>query len=399
MAWRSRQVDDSSLAGLGFSFTPVNLCHVTAPKGHSAGQGPPGSGGADRAPAAKAVAFNLRKRQPGAAYGSPEAQQAAAGDGRQCQPAEAGTARGTTLAQLPASSSLAQLKQASLRRRAVAAAATELPPPPLQLRPLSVPPPAGPTPALLARERESRAAEPAGLEVSSPGADSQRTQLLQDVDGRSAQLLKDMESMLAGCSAAVLDEPAPSSSPQQHILLGRPVLAVPPPAQEAAARGAPAAPSDAARLDKSAAKALPCATCTVAAGAGCIAAHPLAPQSGSVGAPATEECAPAAAQWTDAAAGGPSPPESLEQALQCLGLLASQWGAEASSRAAAAEGVAGQHWVRLRAVQLAVAAKVAGSAEAELVPLVRRLRQVRLHLEFHQASGGLGKAKNHVQSL
>lgn len=387
MAPRSRQADDCSLAGLGFSFDRVSLRQEIATKVRSEGRSLVGSDGADRAPGARAVVFNLRERQPGAAYGSPDAQQAAAADIGQQKAAEGIARRGAMLAPPPVSSSLAQLKQASLRRRAATLAsrapASAGPPPNL----CSAQPSVRPTLSQSAREPESVAAELVGSAARGHTADSQHAQPLQDADTHQYQLLLDMEALLAGCSAAVLDEQASSPAPQQYMLLGRPVLAVPPPAQETATGGGEGAPRDAAWRAGSAGAVLSCADCMGAPKTGSIAAHRPTPHRGSSDASLSKDRAPTAAHWAEAAADGPDPPESLDQALQCLGLLAPPQGAEASSRAAAVEGVAAQRWFRLRAVQVAVAAKMAAGAETDLLPLVRRLRQVRLHLEFHKASG------------
>ncbi|KAL4458779.1 hypothetical protein ABPG75_013644 [Micractinium tetrahymenae] len=385
---RSRQADDCSLAGLGYSFTPVNLRPAPAGKGRSAGHAALGSGGADRAPAAaaRAVAFNLRERRPGAAYGSPDAQRAAEINGKQ-RAEQAGAGGGAAQAALPpASSSLVQLKQASLRRRAAAAAAAaSMPEPKCSIALL----PVEPTTAPAAWERELPDAAPVGNQPA-----------WETVDGHAAQLLQDMEALLAGCSAAVLQVPAPTVPQAQHMLLGRPVLAVPPPAPDMPAGGAAAVPAAASWLVQGTAAAQACASYGEAEEPDSIAAHRPLTNSGGGDAPAAEDCAPTADPLIEAAADCHDVPESLEQALRCLGLLASQHGAKAGSSGGtgqdsrAAGGAAEQQWVRLRAVQLAVAAKMAASRETELAPLVRRLRQVRLHLEFHKANLQRGRRRS-----
>lgn len=393
---KSRQAEDCSLAGLGFSFTPVSLRAILAPRSRDGCHSQEGNGGGDRAPApaARVVAFNLRARRPGASYSSPDAQKAAAVDGEQ-RTAQSRAGSGAALGPpQPASSSLVQLKQASLRRRTAAAAtaAASAPPPPSS-PPLLHSETAGPRPsgqpvnALPAWERECTAM-PSRVCASGRGTDSCSAQLPQAADSNSTQLLQTMEALLSGCDAAVLQEPAPNRPQDRHMLLGRPLLAAPP-AQ--AANGAPAAPPAVSWLVQSTAAASPCASGMKAGETGNIAANPLLPSSGSCFGALTEDCTAAAAPALEAAAAGFDFPASLEQALHCLGLLAPQHGAGTSSCTAAAQcvAVADERCVRLRAVQLAVAAKMAAGVHTELAPLVRRLRQVRLHLEFHKASGCL----------
>jgi hypothetical protein len=89
-------------------------------------------------------------------------------------------------------------------------------------------------------------------------------------------------------------------------------------------------------------------------------------------------------------------PDSLEAALCCLGLLAqpahgctaSRGGDTVASRLPQPAIQQQQFHLQqqLHAVQVVVAAKRNALISAELLPLVQRLRQVLMHLEFHQVS-------------
>ena len=332
------------LAGLGFAFEPVALARPPqaqrAPlgRGRRAAAPPPPAA----APAAKAVDFNLRERGPGPAYGSPPP---AAEQSQPQQPqSDAGSRPGSAA---HSAAGLAALKLASLRRRAVQATA-----------------PVAPEPALPAH--------------AAAGADAAHTQQQQQQPEVEGALLRGMEAALVGCAAGVLEQAPAQLLPAQHVLLGLPALAPGPPEPQlqAAADGTPGA-------------ALP---------EGLIGAYRPA-DGGGAGAPA-ESGAPASCSQAGGGVGAAPAeahpvaacPQTLEEALRCLGLLAPHPAAEEPGSQAPApassEAAAGQpQWVRLRAVWLVVAAKQRAAAAAEVLPLLQRLRQVRMHLEFHQVRG------------
>lgn len=343
--------DTSLLAGLGFAFEPVSL----ALKTDKAGQGRrrsaerpreparPGSGdgGAcaapqQAAPSPKGVSFNLNARGPGPTYGAPQQQQAETNQ----QPGSNDAGRVP-----PGAAGLAALKLASLWRRAAAGVA------------------APPAPAAVDGGGAAAAAVPEHATVAA------------DAPGGDGALLDRIQRLLAGCSAGMLEDPPPAVLPPQHIMVGMPVLALPPPAYDAAAAGTSQSSSSAG-----------------VQGEQLIGAyHPGPVGSGGGAAAAAADDAVAAAESAEAVLPSDcsSVPRTLGEAMQCLGLLAPAGRGEedaALGTSSRASDDTQPQWVRLRAVQLVLAAKRQAAAAAELLPLVRRLRQVSCHLEFHRAN-------------
>ncbi|PSC76642.1 hypothetical protein C2E20_0664 [Micractinium conductrix] len=205
-------------------------------------------------------------------------------------------------------------------------------------------------------------------------------------DPRAAELLHNVESLLAGCDSTALDVPQPDVPLPEHLELGRPVLAVPPwPAGNGAAAGSPLELGDgpaALGQGSSIAAFRPSGMAANGEGGAGAGRQPATPaEAAGGGSPADAVPWPAASalgsQWV---------PASLQDALQCLGLLAQQTadsGEGAGTSSSAAAGV--PRWLRLHAVRVVVAGKRAAAAE-ELAPLLRRLRQVHAHLAFHQAN-------------
>lgn len=335
---------EQALAGLGYAFEPVSLAPKARRSPQKSHRAPPAAAAA--APPKVQVTFSLPlERGPGPAYGSPPSAAQ--------QPSQSGAASWPGSAAHGAAG-LAALKLASLRRRAAvlagAPAAAELEGP------------AGAQPAQL----DQAAGQPAGE---------------QQRDEQGA-LLRCMEERLAGCGSGVLHEPAAAPPPPQHVLLGLPALAPGPPAAVLASSliGSQSEPLIGAYRPSEGASAV----------APCLDARPEASSH-----PSEERAAatPAAAGSHGSSAATAADPRNLEQALQCLGLLDPQSaegrpGGKALPSAvssSSSEGAAGQlRWVRLRAVQVAVATKQQAAAAADLLPLVQRLRQVRMHLVFHQ---------------
>lgn len=368
---------ESELAGLGFRFAAVPL-KITAgssspraagARGSSRGSTDSGGGGAvDRPRAArtdssvarsKSVGFNLKERRPGTSYSSPEPAAAAVPEQVRSSSAEralaaSGSPRQPATAPTSASSSLAHLKLASLRRRAPAA------------------PPSSCGSALPVAQASTAAASLPQPEEP-PAADP-----------RAAELLHNVESLLAGCDSTALDVPQPDVPLPEHLELGRPVLAVPPwPAGNGAAAGSPLELGDgpaALGQGSSIAAFRPSGMAANGEGGAGAGRQPATPaEAAGGGSPADAVPWPAASalgsQWV---------PASLQDALQCLGLLAQQTadsGEGAGTSSSAAAGV--PRWLRLHAVRVVVAGKRAAAAE-ELAPLLRRLRQVHAHLAFHQ---------------
>ncbi|PRW60080.1 hypothetical protein C2E21_1756 [Chlorella sorokiniana] len=332
---------DQALAGLSFAFEPVSVAPAARSSPRKAPRAPPAAVAA--AAAAPKVSFSLRERGPGPTYGSPPP----AAEQQQQDASRPGSAA-------QGAAGLAALKLASLRRRAAVLAAA--------------PPAAEPGDA--AEDRPTLPNQPAAEEEAG-------RQQREEED----ELLRCIETRLAGCSAGVLQEPAAAVLPPQHVLLGLPALAPGPPAV------APSAGSQTGGQPEELIGAYRPADC------GAAAAQPSveAPQAGGQ----LDGCAAATATGSaGSSAGAAAGPQTLEEALQCLGLLGAQpaegrQGGEAlpTSSSSSSEGAAGQpRWLRLRAVQVVVAAKQWAAAAADLLPLVQRLRQVRMHLEFHKVA-------------
>lgn len=359
---------DSALAGLGFAFEPVAIQPAASSRPAAAGQrhGPP-------AATATRVAFSLKERRPGPAYGSPEPQDGAQEQQQQqkqnqqnqqqapARPASAAAAAhhaggdGGRAAGAPAS--LALLKLANLRRRAAAQAADALQQQ-VEERPLLRPP----------------------LPTAAPAAAPERAPAAAAAQDEG--LLHELESALAGTSLKAGPDLLAQAPPSVHALLQGPVLAAPPDASDAAAA---AAGSPACELEQQIAAYRPAVE------------HPCS--TGGADAAAQTTTAPAYTSGAEMpSSSSTSPPETLEEALRCLGLLAARWqgagaagagGGDSPAPAAAPDGAALPHWVRLRAVQVVVAAKQQQAAAGEVLPLVQRLRQVRMHLAFHQVRAAL----------
>lgn len=401
---------DSALAGLGFRFSPVRLKPATTsalPRDCSSGKSPQGrhrGSGADRAPTAassggpKSVAFNLRERRPGPAYSSPDVVLAEApAQGSRQRPWQLYTAAAAERgARHPAGaasrSSLAQLKLASLRRRAPVVAAAN----PAAKGDPGSPAVAGAATLLAAAAAPSTAVKAAPKQSGAPALPPPAAPGVDPAGGNAAQLLQDMELVLAGCSSQVLEDPPPTVPLPEHVLLGLPVLAVP---QRAAGTAAEASQHEGAAEDD-------CAHASTSGGA-CsehIGVLQPAPSSASADQLVSRQAATSSGPHVPEPEGGeatlqPSQPSdahllpaTLEDALQLLGLLARQQSTAAGSVCSSSVNGPPQLWLRLRAVQMVVAAKE-HTALASLVPLVRRLRQVRLHLEFHKVgASGTGDA-------
>ena len=339
---------EQALAGLGYAFEPVSLAPTARRSPQKPHRVPPAAAAAAAAAPPKGqVTFSLPlERGPGPAYGSPlSAAQ---------QPSQSGAASWPGSAAHGAAG-LAALKLASLRRRAAvlagAPAAAELEGP------------AGAQHALL----DQAAGQPAGR---------------QQPEEQGA-LLRCMEERLAGCSSGVVHEPA-AVVPPQHVLLGLPALAPGPPVAVLASSltGSQSEPLIGAyRPSEGASAVVPCLDARPEA-----SSHPCEERAAAT---------PAAAGSDGSSAVTAAGPRNLEQALQCLGLLDPQSaegrpGGEVlrsavSNSSSSSEGAAEQpRWVRLHAVQVAVATKQQAAAAADLLPLVQRLRQVRMHLVFHQ---------------
>jgi hypothetical protein len=373
---RRKMTLTSEWAGLSFQFQAVDVMSaVESNRGRSAERSrttppPPrsGSGGT-----ARSVAFNLCPRKPGPAYNSPRdlCGQQAPDRGRGRPPTSTAAvieARSTSLGQ-PSSSSLANLKLASLRRRSTAQAGS------------THQPPAAAIPA--AAEVPLNCSPASG---GSPAAADQRHQ---------AALLRDAEGLLAGCSSRVLDEPPPSVQQPPHVAVGRPVLALPPQLspQHAAEQAAEqqqqqqqqqgfciaayrpeagrtgSAPGASLGADSSSSVA-PHATVAEATGGG-----EAASVSGSSPAAPAPTAAPCRSQRRQL--------RTLEDALRRLRLLAAA-PHECGRSAAAVVDSSQARWLRLEALQVVLDSKRTAAASSELLPLLRRLRQVRMHLVFHE---------------
>lgn len=322
---------DQALAGLSYAFEAVSVAPPTRRSPQKAHRAPPAAAAAS-APAK--VAFCLRERGPGPAYSSrpPAAVQPR-------QPQDEPTSRPGSAER--GAASIAALKLASLRRRAAVLAS-----------------------APAADEPEGAAAAQPAHSVAAAAEEAGRQQQEEE-----DALLRCVEARLAGCGSGALQEPAAVVLPPQHVLLGLPALARGPPA------AAPAANNCGGQQQEALIGAYRPADSSGAA------AEPPGARLEANGCP--DGC-PAEADSSSVTAA--TSPQTLEEALQCLGLL-DQQPAEALSSAgsSSSDGVAGQpRWVRLRAVQVVVAAKQRAASAADLLPLVQRLRQVHMHLEFHK---------------
>lgn len=375
---------DSELAGLGFAFEPVRLelapvaarqpararrrSHEQLPAGGGGGGG--GKGGALALPDAASnvkVAFNLKQRGPGPAYSSPRPPP------QQQQPISRPTSVSSRAANAAAApvAGLAALKLASLQRRATAQADGRAD--------------ATAAAALDRQQALERRAAAAPAPVHTPSTDEKKD-AQQEHD---SALLHGLESRLAGCASRVLQEPPPEVELPEHVLLGLPVLAVPSQQPGDAALGDVAAADSRIAAYRPVASSIPATAAAEpeVATAPAAAAVEAAVESKPAAAAASSDSTAAEGMAVEEPASGVSTqplPETLEEALECLGLLpsAEQQGAPGSSGCAPRPPSQPQ-WVRLRAVLVVAAAKEA-SAAAELAPLVRRLRQARMHLEFHQ---------------
>ncbi|GAB4821794.1 hypothetical protein N2152v2_008840 [Parachlorella kessleri] len=340
---------DSHLAGLGFSFTPIQIkLQVAKPAA-----GRPGSAGVSQQLALdRAVKFNLKQRRPGAAYSSP--QQQAAQLAKSTDPARPHSASGRSPS--GAAPTVTHLRSSWPAPTAIAGvdSAVEL----LQaLKLQSGPPGGGEQPAAhksaglarlkeatLARRKPSNSTEvPLALQQNDSRRPEQHSthcfataerpwcaeQLSEgETDGASQEsmLLSQAEQLLAGCAAGGAGEPHRIVSPR-HMQLG------------STSGLAPAEPP----LDLSAA------------------------------------------------------PATLSEALSVLGLLASE-GAPASVTDTEHQPLFYQAvylaplWSKLRAVAVALAAKEEAGRQ-ELRPLLRRLHHVRANLEYHKANLARGRSK------
>jgi hypothetical protein len=226
---------DSNLAGLGFSFAPVQIRPAAS---KTAGARRPASAEGQQQPGAKAVSFNLKQRRPGAGYSSPQLGLALANtrpprphsaDGG-AHPAQhaPGELRGSWPAPGPdgtAVESAVQLLQ-SLKRRPSSPGAQEQP---------------AARAAGLARLKEAalarRKASSAEVSLSLPrtgeklliGQQEQHqthpfeAQPEEDAVGEgSLQLLHDAEQLLAGCTAGAAGEPHRTASPRHMQLVSIP---------------------------------------------------------------------------------------------------------------------------------------------------------------------------------
>lgn len=368
-----------ALAGLAYSFQPLSLQPARGravergaepqPRPRSSGSGSDrGSGGP-----ARSVAFNLKERRPGPAYNSPEGSEAGSGN-QQTSPGAANAADDSASASSrPAG--LAHLKLASLRRRAMAgsgAAASALP--------HSLPAAAtaeGVVPA--AQDAEARAARPAPDDTAaSRGAPAAAVPAAAEAEQQAA-LLRGVESALAGCGSQVLQEPPPAVALPHHVLVGMRVLATPPPAPGPAAAG-----SSGTHQATSEHEGFQIAAYRPVAS---VNAEPAAGGDSAALEPAEAACDAS----TAACSSQQQPPATLQAALCYLGLLASprqQNSVGSLVASSSSQGSSGSdcqlQWVQLRAVQLVVAAKRAAAVDSKLLPLVRRLRQLRMLLAFHQ---------------
>ena len=359
-----------ALAGLGFDFQPLVLQPT---RGRSAERDlpqPGGSGGGPRSRSCgrastgagppRAVAFNLKQRRPGPAYNSPEVSEN--GSGSTASGGNAATVTASTadsaLASAPRPAGLARLKLASLRRRVAvphaAEAAFESPRPP------------------------SPAADTADETVSADDSAAQPAGLAATEQQQQAVLLRSMEATLAsGSSQALLELPLAVPSPE-HMRRGSPGLH-PPPAPDPSAVLAPAPAAAEAGSPRVAASAEPHSFQ--------IAAY--RPEADDDSAAPDVRCQQPASMLADAGPAEPPHlprcPATLQAALSCLGLLALPSSDEAcEGGAAASDSGSPQLREQLAAVHRVLAAQQQQAAAAELLPLVRRLRQVVLHLAFHQ---------------
>ena len=433
----------TELAGLGFTFAPVQLPKSSRPRPRSGGGD---CGGAPTRPAAKAVGFSLRERQPGPAYSSPPQHSSGAGQlaGPGGQPTQRTTAAG-----------LARLKLASLaaRRRAAPQGATALPPSPQR----------GP------EDSQPSEADPASCGVG--------------ISQQQADLLEEAEAALAGCSPGAAAEQQ-AAVPPLHLLLGHiPVHPLPPargehdgtdgseslgpctsleagaaqqalvptywmPGSETASerlRAGPAAAAVAAGWGLAerpeVCNAAFCAgasalrhaygsepgnaSTVLAAEAGirqCVGN--LAVQQHTQGQPPQQQLAssqqehqqllnhqsprePEADDCFEASEPEVEAPERLEDAMQLLGLLpqpAAPDGGDEGGGAAVTQGrpaprlpaphLAWPLWALFRAAHVVLVAKQAAQREG-LLPILRRLRQASLQLEFHRV-GGEGRFWLHI---
>ncbi|EFN53243.1 hypothetical protein CHLNCDRAFT_137152 [Chlorella variabilis] len=378
-----------ALAGLAYSFQPLSLQPARGravergaepqPRPRSSGSGSDrGSGGP-----ARSVAFNLKERRPGPAYNSPEGSEAGSGN-QQTSPGAANAADDSASASSrPAG--LAHLKLASLRRRAMAgsgAAASALP--------HSLPAAAtaeGVVPA--AQDAEARAARPAPDDTAaSRGAPAAAVPAAAEAEQQAA-LLRGVESALAGCGSQVLQEPPPAVALPHHVLVGMRVLATPPPAPGPAAAG-----SSGTHQATSEHEGFQIAAYRPVAS---VNAEPAAGGDSAALEPAEAACDAS----TAACSSQQQPPATLQAALCYLGLLASprqQNSVGSLVASSSSQGSSGSdcqlQWVQLRAVQLVVAAKRAAAVDSKLLPLVRRLRQLRMLLAFHQTNLQRGRSRS-----
>jgi hypothetical protein len=394
-----RTMYDDALAGLSFQFNPVAVQPAVARKNSSgsqaqrlrrAGRSGGGSGAALSAGASsKSVAFNLKEHRPGPAYGSPEPPQeppqqpAAARSSRLEGTAATAPARAapddTAGPQLQGSAGLARLKLASLaRHRAAAQAEAGL-----------VQPSPSPPAAAAANSGASSALASTASEAAAAAE-------------HEAAVLCDIGGLLAGCSSQLLDDPLPRPALPEHLLRGMRGLAIPPAVAHAAAPAAGAAP-DAEEGGYQIAAYPPDSASSGSSGGG---GQEL--QAAAMPGPAAADAAAAAAAAGSAAAGDggdecvtadsssrlaatsaadrgqlPQPPATLEEALQCLGLLPQPAAAPAGHVSSATS-------ARLQAVQVVLAARRQAAEATELLPLVQRLRRVCMHLEFHKVGGWPG---------
>ena len=349
----SRAVND--LAGLGFSFEAVQL-HKPNSTQRGGGRGssaavvppppppPPNAPGVvitcdsergpqpsqGRASTGKVLSFDLRSRRPGPAYGSPgdspQQQQDAAPpecSGSRAAPLQPGTAAG-----------LAHLKLASLARR--------------------------------------------GTQGSSGGSDSGNS-------SRPSSAAHGLRPPRHATAAAPAAEEQHQRQPVQHLPPLQFVSAEPPPAGRCTREleEPPQPANDDYQIPAFRPPAAPCCasgSCEPSA-LSVDAAGPALPgrctgvedgdgprSSGSVSDGSDDpECV------------GPA---TLEEALHCLDLLPA---AAAVARPPVSAATAPPpHWLRVRATALVLAARRQAAIEAVLLPLVRRLRQVRMHIEYHK---------------
>jgi hypothetical protein len=184
-----------------------------------------------------------------------------------------------------------------------------------------------------------------------------------------------VETLLAGCSSQVLEQPPHSVLLPPHVLAGQPVLATPLDLREHEVEEQ--------AFQIRAYHPEPVVTATAAPG-GCpfrgSAAAAAVSTSGDV--EGMRAAVPSPERGMDASERQPEPPVDVQSALCCLRLL----GGSSEAGEGEAEAACRCLWMRLRAVKVVLSAKQAAEAAADVLAMLHRLRHVRMHLAYHQVS-------------